>query len=284
MESILVGIDGSERGERALDWAVWRASQNGAKLHLLAVLNSELEKEIGLDESKVMSVAVSALERIAEDAKQKHPELEIESEVVRGQVVDTLAKMADNHDLVVVGSHHGKSIGKSVGGAKGLQISIATKTPTAVIPADWDEKFHGTGITVGVGSDNVSVPAIEFAARAADEMGLSLRLVSAWGLPPLISRSAEVMGGGLQPVGERFQRTLDSLVEQLKERHPNLDVTGEAVEGTSPTKVLLEECKDSELLVMGTHSRTPLGRVVFGSVTHSVLLNLEVPTVIVPVK
>ncbi len=36
------------------------------------------------------------------------------------------------------------------------------------------------------------------------------------------------------------------------------------------------------MLVMGTNSRNALGRTLFGSVTHSVLLNLKVPTIIVP--
>jgi nucleotide-binding universal stress UspA family protein len=34
--------------------------------------------------------------------------------------------------------------------------------------------------------------------------------------------------------------------------------------------------------VLGTHSRTVLGRALFGSVTHGVLLELDTPTVVVP--
>ena len=47
MASILVGVDGSERGRRALDWAVARAERTGASLMLLAVVNSAEAKKLG---------------------------------------------------------------------------------------------------------------------------------------------------------------------------------------------------------------------------------------------
>ena len=47
MASILVGVDGSERGRRALDWAVARAERTGARLMLLAVVNSAEAKKLG---------------------------------------------------------------------------------------------------------------------------------------------------------------------------------------------------------------------------------------------
>lgn len=36
------------------------------------------------------------------------------------------------------------------------------------------------------------------------------------------------------------------------------------------------------MFVLGTHSRDALGRALFGSVTHGVLLNLSAPTAVVP--
>lgn len=39
MESILVGIDGSERGKKALKWAARLANREGAHLTLLAVID-----------------------------------------------------------------------------------------------------------------------------------------------------------------------------------------------------------------------------------------------------
>ncbi len=106
--------------------------------------------------------------------------------------------------------------------------------------------------------------------------------MTAWGLPAWISRPAEMMGGGLSPIGEQYQRVLDEHVERIAAQHGGLEVSGKAVEGPFPSRVLIDSAKENGMLVMGTHSRKALGRAVFGSVTHSVLLNLVVPTVIVP--
>lgn len=282
MTSILVGIDGSVRGERALQWAAKRANRIGASITLLAIIEPSVERQMGLDEKTMDDAANNTLTAAVDTAHETYPELKIDTKIARGEIVSALVDEAEGHDLIVLGSHHGATIGETVGGAKGLRVSVSTTTPTVVVPVDYDPNSEGNGIMVGVGPDEVSVNAIKFAAAQANEFNKPLKLVSAWGLPPILSRSAEFMGGGLGPVGERFQRTLDEAVRQLKEMYPDLEVTGEAMEGSSPSRVILEECQDKDLLVLGTHSRNALGRALFGSITHSVLLNLKVPTVIVP--
>lgn len=282
MKSILVGVDGSIRGEHALAWAAKCADRQDASLTLLAVIEPSVERQMGLDEKTMTGAANAALISAEQSVHEQYPNISVETQVVRGEIVDSLIDASEGHDLIVLGSHHGKTIGETIGGAKGLRVSVSTTTPTVVVPSDYDPNYEGKGVMVGVGPDEVSVNAIRFGANQAFEFDKPLKLVSAWGLPAFLSRSSEVMGGGLGPVGERFQRTLDEAVSQLKEMYPDLEIIGEAIEGSSPTKVLLEECKECDMLVLGTHSRSALGRALFGSITHSVLLNLTVPTIIVP--
>ena len=49
MESILVGIDGSERGKKALKWAARLANREGAHLTLLAVIDPASDQLTGSD-------------------------------------------------------------------------------------------------------------------------------------------------------------------------------------------------------------------------------------------
>lgn len=97
-----------------------------------------------------------------------------------------------------------------------------------------------------------------------------------------MSRPAEGMGGGLEEVGKQRQAEVDEFVARITTANPALEVTGRSIEGPSPTRVLLDASKDSQLLVLGTHSRAALAGALFGSVTHSMLLNLATPTVVVP--
>ena len=144
------------------------------------------------------------------------------------------------------------------------------------------EDYDGEGVVVGIDPDGSTNQALDFAIAEAIATEQPLRLITGWGLPAWISKPAEAMGGGLGPVGEQYQARLDSLAAVLREEHEGLDVRGHAVEGSSPTRVLQGYAKTRGVLVLGTRSRAALGRALFGSVTHSTLLNLTIPTVIVP--
>ncbi len=281
---ILVGIDGTERGERALEWAARYGAREGASLTLIAVVDPAAARAYGIDKQTGDAAIEGVLQEAKDKALAKYPGTEISTMISVGKVVDCLVDAAEGHDMVVMGSHHGASVGETVGGAKGLRVSVSVDVPTAVIPCDWEQDSANHRIVVGVGSDESSINAIKFAVREAVTDGEQLDLVSGWGLPAILTKPAEAMGGGLDPVGEQYQRNLEQLAAELRESNEDLDVVAHAVEGSSPTHAILNYAKDAKLLVLGTHSRSALGRTLFGSVTHSVLLNLCVPTVIVPQK
>lgn len=282
MKSILCGVDGSERGERALAWAARQAHRTGSKLTLLAIIDLDMMKTFGVSSNELDHAAVRMLEMSRNAVFEKYPDVVVDHLVVNDNIIDALIDEAGRHDMVVLGSHNGATIGETLGGSKGVRVSVSVSVPTVVVPCDWDEDSEAEGIVVGVGPDDVSVNAIQFGVAEALREGCELELLSAWGLPPIISRPAEAMGGGLGPVGERLQQELDESIALLKEQHPDLNVVGRSVEGSSPSRVIVDRSKGKELLVMGTHSRKAFGRALFGSVGHSVLLNLQVPTVIVP--
>lgn len=282
MARILVGIDGSTRGERALEWAARRAERTADELTLVSVIDAAAASEAGATAQAMRAATEDALKASLDRVAASHPGVTATSTIVEGKIVESLVDAAERHDMVVLGSHHGATIGEAIGGAKGLRVSVSISAPTVVVPSDWDPDAQGEGVVVGVGPDKVSERAIDFGVQEALATGQELDLVSAWGLPPVLTRPAEVLGGGLGPVGEQFQRDLDQRVARLREQHPGLVVSGHAAEGASPAQVLVRYSATRHMLVMGTHSRTALGRALFGSVTHGALLNLNVPTVVVP--
>lgn len=282
MARILVGIDGSPRGERALEWAARRAERDGSSLTLVTVSDPRILRGAGLLEADVEIFARQLLSEAKDYVAQRHPSVAAQSRIVQGGVVDTLVEQAEGHDLVVLGSHHGATVGETVGGAKALRVSVSLDVPTVVVPADWRFNEEKHGVLVGFDPEGFGEEALRFAIEEAAALGWPLNLVTAWGLPMWISRPAEMMGGGLSPVGEQYQHVLDEYVAKISETYAELKVSGKALEGPSPSRVLIDCAKENGLLVMGTHSRKTLGRALFGSVTHSVLLNLAIPTAIVP--
>lgn len=282
MKNILVGIDGSDRSQCALDWATALANKTeGAQITLLAVIDPGSARLAGSDEKILQTAVDNVLGSAQECIAENYPALTVHTTVCRGDIVEALIAASEDHDIVVLGSHHNKTVGERVFGAKGLRVATGSKTATAVIPSDYTPDHSGRGIMVGVGPDDTSNDAVVTGVNMALAFNEPLELVSAWGVPTLLARSAEVMGGGLQPVGEMFQRKLDTLIAQIKEKYPELEVTGRSVEGSSPTQVIMECAKDKRMLLLGTHARSRVSRALFGSVTFGVLSRLEIPTIIV---
>ncbi len=282
MKNILVGIDGSDRSQCALDWATALANKTeGSQVTLLAIIDPGSVRLAGSDEKILQTAVDNVLGLAQEHIVENYPNLTVNTTVGRGDIVEALIAASEDHDIVVLGSHHNRTVGERVFGAKGLRVATGSRTATAVIPSDYVVDHSGRGIIVGVGPDDTSNDAVVMGVNMALAFNEPLELVSAWGVPTLLSRSAEVMGGGLQPVGEMFQRKLDTLIAQIKEKYPELEVTGRSVEGSSPTQVIMECAKGKRMLLLGTHARSRVSRALFGSVTFGVLSRLEIPTIIV---
>lgn len=284
MTRYLVGIDGSLRGKRAADWAAYQAGRAGGVITLMTIVDPVGAAGLGFDSETFSRAAQESLDDVVEYLSVKYPGLIVSTKVVVGALIESMVDEAADYDVLVVGSHHGFGAGRTFGNATGLKLSVSSPIPTVVVPNDWRPENAGVGITVGVGPDDSAAKAIAFGVERSLVTGESLELVSGWGLPAFLSKPAELMGGGISPVGEQFQNTLDKIVVELKEANPDLDVSGKAEESTSPARAILEASRHSSMLVLGTHSYGTFGRALFGSTTASVLSNLLVPTVVVPMK
>ena len=285
LESILVGIDGSERGKKALKWAARLANRETAHLTLLAVIDPTSDKIAGSDHKMLREAVENVLEEAQQLVRADYPELAMDASYVSGDIVGALVGAAESHDMIVMGSHHGATVAERVWSAKGLRVSVSASVPTVVVPTDWDPYHEAKGIVVGVGpQDEISDNAVELGVHLAKVLEEPLELISSWGIPTLLSRSAEFMGGGLAPVGESFQRNLDARVAAIRDAEPELEVEGHSVEAPSPTQALLQRSKDCRVLLLGTHARSAVSRALFGSTTCGVLAHLQVPTAVVPAE
>ena len=219
MKKILVGIDGSVRGARALHWAARRASRGGANLELLSVVDSRKVKEAGALIEDVQEAVEANLDKARNFVAKRYPNVQVEMRIAEGEVVENIVDASVGCDLIVLGSHHGISVGDTIGGAKSLRVAVSAAVPTAVIPADWAEDYDGEGVVVGIDPDGSTKQALDFSIAEAIATEQPLRLITGWGLPAWISKPAEAMGGGLGPVGEQYQARLDSLAAVLREEY-----------------------------------------------------------------
>jgi nucleotide-binding universal stress UspA family protein len=74
--------------------------------------------------------------------------------------------------------------------------------------------------------------------------------------------------------------TVDEGVDAAEER--GIEADGEVVHG-KPAKEILDAAGDADLVVMGTHGRRGVDRVLLGSVSARVVRKTSVPVLLVPV-
>lgn len=137
---IVVGVDGSEGGRRALTWALRHASAAGARVLVAAVYH---DPTAGTD--RTPSVHAQAARRDAErhlradlttvlDTTAHRPP--IESVVVPADVTaHALAELAEHADLLVVGSHGHGALSTRILGTVSTGCVGSAVCPVVVIPA-----------------------------------------------------------------------------------------------------------------------------------------------------
>ncbi|OIJ94629.1 universal stress protein [Streptomyces colonosanans] len=131
-------------------------------------------------------------------------------------------------------------------------------------------------ITVGVDGSPESAAAAAWAGREAVRRSLPLRIVYAWqwqsyDIAPAADRDAQA--GWAREIVDGMRRT-------ITERHPQLTVTAEAVEG-APVGTLVAAAADAELLVLGSRGHGAVVGFLLGSVGRQVIAESARPVVLV---
>jgi len=105
------------------------------------------------------------------------------------------------------------------------------------------------------------------------------RLVILHVAPPLIGYYGE---GTVVPAPEAYEDTLKEDLEQLRPSDPGIKVEHRLVEG-EPAREILRQAQETkaDVIVMGTHGRTGLSRLVMGSVAELVVRKSSCPVLTV---
>ncbi|GAB3616228.1 universal stress protein [Okibacterium endophyticum] len=275
----LVGIDGTSASERAVAWAATRASSCGDALHLVHVMPSGIRSAGGDDlVDAAERGAQSLVERSTERVHSIDPAIQVTSEVVLGDALDQLVKKSPGSQLLVVGDDSQDAGRQSRRGTRGFRIAAAGQVPVAVIP---DIDLTGrSGVVVGVDGSDLSDHALQFAAAEADRLNEPLIAVNAWNNPVVYGYDFTFPVEYLDDLDEAGQQTLTRALGGVELEHPNLEIRRVVAEGDAAL-ILTEQAATASLLVVGSHGRGTVARLLLGSVSHGVLSNLVAPTVVV---
>jgi nucleotide-binding universal stress UspA family protein len=136
-------------------------------------------------------------------------------------------------------------------------------------------------IVAGVDGSDGSRMAVEFAAREAAAHGATLRLVSAWEVPPSVLSAGGVVADIYQNFEEEARCIVREAAAYVKELEPSVLLEERSTQGHAGN-VLIEEAESADLVVIGRRGHRAFTEFLLGSTSHQVADHARCPVVIVP--
>jgi nucleotide-binding universal stress UspA family protein len=137
-------------------------------------------------------------------------------------------------------------------------------------------------IVVGADGSDASAEALRYALRQAKLEGADIRVVTAWYVP-MIAYGAPT-AGPLVDIGAVFAADAEAInrkaLGDIGADAAGVEINTVVREG-HPAKVLLDEAKDADLLVVGSRGLGGFSELLLGSVSHECAQRASCPVVIV---
>jgi nucleotide-binding universal stress UspA family protein len=185
-------------------------------------------------------------------------------------------------DLMVVGSSHRGMVGRILPGSTAAQVLHAAPCAVAIAPTGLHNAPSVTLAQIGVGFDGSpeALTALTGAARLSSERGAHLQVISV--LEP-VTQTFGWAGAWMYPeFREDALADARAQIAQALEALPEPpDATQEILDGVAATE-LLRASERLDLLVLGSRSFGPVGRLLVGSVAARVAGSCACPLLVFP--
>jgi nucleotide-binding universal stress UspA family protein len=286
---IVVGIDGSQQSGNALEWAVERARLGGEQLELLNAYTLVPELNVygfsGAPSQPVdwyVDFSGQLLEAAATRVRELAPALTCKLTSQLGHPAYLLAEASEAADAVVVGRRGLGSVASTLMGSVSNRLTSQAKCPLVVVG---EEKRPTTGpIVVGIDGSEFGVRALRYALAEAAVHQTAVRAVAAYELlHPALRDDPELVARMQADVERETADTIAHALDEVKDTDTaSVSVEPVAVQGPA-AEAILDHAKDARLIVVGTHGKGLVRRILLGSVSRRVLNDADRPVAVVDV-
>lgn len=280
LEKILVAIDFSKESDTALNQAISVARHTGAEVTMVHAMGLSLSDDMDIGSTEVTNAYQAQLKEIEKGAREKLEELRIRHKGQGVEIshvfIDTMpdrgvlsAAEKTNSDLIILGSHDRGRVAAFFLGS--VSQKIAHKAKCDVMVARGNAPHGGyKKILVPTDFSKHSELALARAGELIEEGG-TIEILHTWQLP---GGPATYWGSFGQGLRESLEANAQSKGEELLAKFSTDKATYNysVIEG-SPRRNIEQFISDQDfgVVVMGTHGRGGIEKLLLGSVAESVL-------------
>ncbi|MBI5189256.1 MAG: universal stress protein [Nitrospirae bacterium] len=277
---ILVAVDGSEFSKSAFRQACRLARENGRTLTaVMAVPALEDQFEVLKHREKAEAVLKELSEKVMASIKAIGDEEGVKTAVniVDGDAHSAISETAaeGRHDLVVMGRRGKTGIERALMGS--VTARVIGHSSADVLVVQKNTALGWKKILVATDGSRHGDAAVDKAIDLAKAYGGELAVVS------VVDVNEEIYAEAPEAV-EGFVKTSLKAVAAVKEKAEKAGLKAESVvkEGEA-YQAIVDAAKElnANLVVMGSHGRTGLKRLLMGSVTEKVIGHIPCPVLVV---
>lgn len=271
---VVVGVDGSDDGLRAVRFGANTARTFGGELMLVhAVDDAMLAGAWGVvyDPEVLQNAGVSATAQAKELALELGlPEDRIRTEVVLGSPGGVLGRLSEVADLLVLGRRSVSGLERMFVGSTSVSVVSNSSCPVLVISAAAHPIDVGSKKVLGVGMNTSpgNHETLEQAFKQAVRFQSSLEIVHAL-QPPIGIFSKKLSPADLDEQLRYIRGGIKALAKSISVRYPDVQYKVIAV-ADSPINELVSRSSGWDALVLGVgNSGFGLGGLVRGLMAHA---------------
>jgi len=278
-EPIVVGIDGSEESDHALQWAAAEAVLRERPLHIVHALESwpyraPLFKPAESTE-RMTRVGHRLLTAARERVQERRPDLEVTTALVAEETTQGLHAQSDKAFELVLGSRGRGGFAGMLLGSTSLRMAARPTVPVVIVHGDATDRGE---IVAGIDLLRDAGAVLHYAFETAARRDARLRVVHAW------QTFGTLIEAGYAVDAEQVELDLRARVNEackpLRTEYPRVDVVDEIIM-EHPVTALSNASRNARLLVVGAHQRRWTAPQL-GSLAHGVIHHARCPVAVIP--
>jgi nucleotide-binding universal stress UspA family protein len=290
IKKILWPTDGSRESEESLNAALYLARAYGSEIICLHVsqIHIPVTDLYPSYETVIMDVVKNTEERFGREFKRiesENPDVKFSSRIVRGSVVDWIIDTAksESADLIVMGKKGHGLIGSALLGSNTLKVLRSSHVP--VLSVKPGEDYTIKKILVPFDISDTADSSLLYAMGLAGKLGSAIKVAYVFWIDANVY---EVSPDLVSELSAHSARELAQRVDDIKAgfRRDNPGAPATRIEtrvltGVSPALTVTDFAAENgfDLIVISTHGRKGLERLILGSETEKIIREARCPVI-----
>lgn len=280
---VVVGVDGTEHGDRAVRYAVAEARRRKTGITLVHAVHETAPMAAMLPLYSVEAF-VEVGRRLVADAErfalELDPDVDVATSVQAGSKVGVLVHAGEHASAIVLGHRSRSLAGRMLPGSTASGVAARAHCPVISVPEWWSAgDVHGR-VVVGVDESEASHDAVDIAFGEAQRRRATLLAVHAWRLPSAYDDIIESRVMHDEWLGSAKQK-LEETLAPWRELYTDVKVETE-LRHEYPGHALVLASEGADVIVVGRRGHgAPLG-IHLGSIARLLVREGRCPVTIAP--